>query len=61
MTILVLLSYAVWQLSDRFIFGVVDAGLHYDTNMDPPDNYQTIYDSQTKIVIFYPLSNAFYF
>ena len=30
-----------------------------DTNMDPPDNYQTTYDSKTKIVVFYSLSNAF--
>jgi hypothetical protein len=28
-------------------------------NMDAPDNYQTTYDSKTKIVIFYSLSNAF--
>ena len=26
--------------------------------MDPPDNYQTTYDSKTEIVIFYSLSNA---
>ena len=41
------------------IFGVVDAGLHYDTNMAQPDNDQTTYDSKTKIVVFYSLSNAF--
>ena len=44
------------------LFGVVDAGLtsiHYDTNMDRPDNYQTTYDSKIKIVVFYSLSNAF--
>ena len=28
-------------------------------NMDPPDNYQTTCDSETKIVVFYSLSNAF--
>ena len=36
------------------LFGVVDAVL-----MNPPDNYQTTYDSKTKIVVFYSLSNAF--
>ena len=25
-------------------------------NMDPPDNHQTTYDSQTKIVVFYSVS-----
>ena len=43
------------------LLGVVDAdlaGIHYDTNMDPPDNYQTTYDSKTNIVVFYSLSNA---
>ena len=40
------------------LFGEVDAGLHYDTNLDRPDNYQTTYDGKTKIVIFYSLSNA---
>ena len=28
-------------------------------NMDAPDNYQTTYDSKTKIVVLYSLSNAF--
>ena len=28
-------------------------------NMDPPDNYQTTYDSKTKVVVFYSLSIAF--
>ena len=28
-------------------------------NMDAPDNNQTTYDSKTKIVVFYSLSNAF--
>ena len=44
------------------LFGVVDNGLasiHYNTNMDPPDNYQTTYDSKTNIVVFYSLSNVF--
>ena len=44
------------------LFGVVDAGLagiHYDTNMAQPDNYQTTYDSKTNIVVLYSLSNAF--
>ena len=44
------------------LFEVVDAGLagiHNDTNMDPPNHYQTTYDSKTKIVVFYSLSNAF--
>ena len=27
--------------------------------MDPPDNYQATYDSKTKIVVIYSLSNAF--
>ena len=27
--------------------------------MDHPDNYQTTYNSETKIVVFYSLSNAF--
>ena len=33
------------------------AGIHYDTNMDQPDNI--LNDSKTKIVVFYYLSNAF--
>ena len=33
--------------------------IHYDINMDPPGNYQTTYDSKTKIVVFYSPSNAF--
>ena len=37
------------------------AGIHYDTNMAQPDNYQTTIDSKTKIVVFHPLSNAFDF
>ena len=44
------------------LFEVVDAGLadiHYGTNMDQPDHYQTTYDSKTKIVVCYSLSNAF--
>ena len=28
--------------------------------MDPPDNYQTTYDSNTKIVIFYSLIWSYY-
>ena len=28
------------------------AGIHYDTNMDPPDNYQTTYDSKPKLSSF---------
>ena len=36
------------------------AGIHYDTNMAQPDNYQIKYDSKTKIVgLFYSLPNAF--
>ena len=35
------------------------AGIHYNTNMDLPDNYQTTYDIKTKIVGFYSLTNAF--
>ena len=27
-------------------------------NMDPPDNYQTTYDSKTKSVVFYSLSDS---
>ena len=34
-------------------------GIHYDTNTDRPDNYQTTYDSKTRIDVFYSLSNAF--
>ena len=30
-------------------------------NVDLPDNYQTKYDSKTKIVVSYSLSNAFEF
>ena len=45
------------------LFGVVDAGLagiHYDTNIMPAWQFnQTTYDSKTKIVVFYSLSNAF--
>ena len=29
-------------------------------HMDAPDNYKTTYDSKTKIVVFYSLSNAFW-
>ena len=54
MTILVLLSYVVRKLSGWTICMVVDAGLT-TPNMDPPDNYQTKYDSKTKIVVFYSL------
>ena len=47
----------------RSIFGVVDAslaGIHYNTyKYGPADHYQTTYDSKTKIVVFYSLSNAF--
>ena len=53
-------GFAVIMLSGNCeadpLFGVVDAslaGIHYGTNMDLPDNYQTTYDSKTKIVIFY--------
>ena len=35
----------------------MDAGLHYDTNMDRLTI--TRHDSKTKIVVFYSLSNAF--
>ena len=34
------------------------AGIH-SPNMDPPDNYQTTYDSKTKIVVFYSVSKVF--
>ena len=29
--------------------------------MDPPDNYQTTYDSNTKLVVFYSLIASIYF
>ena len=52
---------------DNFGFAVMLSGNcqvrpyleYYDTNTGPPDNYQTTYDSKTKIVVFYSLSNAF--
>ena len=34
-------------------------GYPLDTNMVQLDNYQTTYDSKTKLVIFYSLSNSF--
>ena len=35
-----------------------DVGLASTTpNMDAPDNYQTTYDSKTKIVVFYSLND----
>ena len=43
------------------IFGVGDIGLasyHYDTNTGQPDHYQTTYDSKTKIVVFYSLTDG---
>ena len=52
------------MLSGASIFGVVDAclaGIHYDINIDAPDNYQTACDGKTKIAVFYSFSNAFDF
>ena len=68
-TISVLQSCFIMMLSGKcqaaggsILFGVVKAGIHYDTNMAQP--YQTTYDSKTKIyfkiAVFYSLSNLVY-
>ena len=44
-------SYTRWT----YVPGDFYSHRHSYPNMDPPDNYQTTYNSKTKIVVFYSL------
>ena len=48
--------YNFSKFTEFIVVNTGKAGIHY-SKYGPPDNYQTTYDSKTKIFVFYSLTN----